>query len=246
MNRCIPTTGTALDRRRPRRKGGAPASCWLLAAVAGLAVLLSGCGLRQCAGRQPAGADRPGGARHPVPRLRHHDDRRHPGLRHGGLVLVALPRHQHQGALRAELDLRQSRRGHLDRAGADRHRDRGPCLDLHPRARPLQAARVRRRSRWRSQVVAQDWKWLFIYPEQGIASVNELAFPSGTPLTPEDHLRHGDELLLHSGAGRPDLRHGRHADAAQPPRQRARCISSAATPSTAATASPTSISRRSR
>ena len=32
------------------------------------------------------------------------------------------------------------------------------------------------------QVVAQDWKWLFIYPEQGIASVNELAFPAGVPL----------------------------------------------------------------
>ncbi|MPZ57568.1 MAG: ubiquinol oxidase subunit II [Rhizobiales bacterium] len=33
------------------------------------------------------------------------------------------------------------------------------------------------------QVVAQDWKWLFIYPEQRIASVNELAFPSGRPLS---------------------------------------------------------------
>lgn len=32
------------------------------------------------------------------------------------------------------------------------------------------------------QVVAQDWKWLFLYPEQGIASVNELAFPSSRPL----------------------------------------------------------------
>jgi len=29
------------------------------------------------------------------------------------------------------------------------------------------------------QVVAQDWKWLFIYPEQGIAVVNQLAFPAG-------------------------------------------------------------------
>lgn len=29
------------------------------------------------------------------------------------------------------------------------------------------------------QVVAQDWKWLFIYPEQGIATVNQLAFPAG-------------------------------------------------------------------
>jgi cytochrome o ubiquinol oxidase subunit 2 len=33
------------------------------------------------------------------------------------------------------------------------------------------------------QVVAQDWKWLFIYPEQGIAVVNQLAFPSRTPLS---------------------------------------------------------------
>jgi len=33
------------------------------------------------------------------------------------------------------------------------------------------------------QAVAEDWKWLFIYPEQGIATVNQLAFPSGTPLT---------------------------------------------------------------
>jgi len=33
------------------------------------------------------------------------------------------------------------------------------------------------------QVVAQDWKWLFLYPEQGIATVNELAFPSEQPLS---------------------------------------------------------------
>jgi cytochrome o ubiquinol oxidase subunit 2 len=33
------------------------------------------------------------------------------------------------------------------------------------------------------QVVAQDWKWLFLYPEQGVASVNELAFPSARPLS---------------------------------------------------------------
>jgi cytochrome o ubiquinol oxidase subunit 2 len=29
----------------------------------------------------------------------------------------------------------------------------------------------------RVQVVAMDWKWLFIYPEQGIATVNELVLP---------------------------------------------------------------------
>lgn len=33
------------------------------------------------------------------------------------------------------------------------------------------------------QVVAQDWKWLFIYPEQGIAVVNQLAFPAGRPVS---------------------------------------------------------------
>nr|WP_199066667.1 ubiquinol oxidase subunit II [Chromobacterium sp. ASV5] len=32
------------------------------------------------------------------------------------------------------------------------------------------------------QVVALDWKWLFIYPELNIASVNELAFPTNVPV----------------------------------------------------------------
>jgi cytochrome o ubiquinol oxidase subunit 2 len=33
------------------------------------------------------------------------------------------------------------------------------------------------------EVVALDWKWLFIYPEQGIAVVNDLAAPTDVPLT---------------------------------------------------------------
>jgi cytochrome o ubiquinol oxidase subunit 2 len=32
------------------------------------------------------------------------------------------------------------------------------------------------------EVVSLDWKWLFLYPEQGIASVNELVVPSGRPI----------------------------------------------------------------
>ena len=32
------------------------------------------------------------------------------------------------------------------------------------------------------EVVALDWKWLFIYPQLGVASVNELAVPVGTPV----------------------------------------------------------------
>ena len=37
----------------------------------------------------------------------------------------------------------------------------------------------------RVQVVSLDWKWLFIYPEQGIASVNQLTVPVGTPISLE-------------------------------------------------------------
>lgn len=32
------------------------------------------------------------------------------------------------------------------------------------------------------QVVALDWKWLFIYPEQKIATINEVAFPVNQPI----------------------------------------------------------------
>jgi cytochrome o ubiquinol oxidase subunit 2 len=32
------------------------------------------------------------------------------------------------------------------------------------------------------EVVSLDWKWLFIYPAQGIASVNRLVVPTGTPI----------------------------------------------------------------
>ena len=47
-----------------------------------------------------------------------------------------------------------------------------PYRNIDPGKQPLEV-----------QVVAQDWKWLFLYPEQGVASVNELAFPSGRPLS---------------------------------------------------------------
>lgn len=33
------------------------------------------------------------------------------------------------------------------------------------------------------QVVSLDWKWVFIYPEQGVASVNELMFVAGRPIS---------------------------------------------------------------
>ena len=35
----------------------------------------------------------------------------------------------------------------------------------------------------RVQVVSLNWKWLFIYPDQGIAAVNQLTIPVGTPVS---------------------------------------------------------------
>lgn len=49
--------------------------------------------------------------------------------------------------------------------------------DLDPRQNPsptVQPLEV--------QVVSLDWKWLFIYPEQGVAAVNQLVIPVGRPV----------------------------------------------------------------
>src|SRR5712672_4173179 len=37
----------------------------------------------------------------------------------------------------------------------------------------------------RVQVASPDWKWLFIYPDEGVASVNRLTIPVGTPISLE-------------------------------------------------------------
>ena len=49
--------------------------------------------------------------------------------------------------------------------------DLDPFVPLPSTAKPLEI-----------DVVSLDWKWLFIYPEQGVASVNLLVVPVGTPL----------------------------------------------------------------
>ena len=46
-----------------------------------------------------------------------------------------------------------------------------PARPLASAAKPLEI-----------QVVSLDWKWLFIYPEQGVASMNRLVAPAGVPL----------------------------------------------------------------
>jgi cytochrome o ubiquinol oxidase subunit 2 len=46
-----------------------------------------------------------------------------------------------------------------------------PAQPLKSSAKPIEV-----------QVVSLDWKWLFIYPDLGIASVNRLVIPVGTPI----------------------------------------------------------------
>ena len=46
-----------------------------------------------------------------------------------------------------------------------------PAKPLASKAKPLQV-----------QVVSLDWKWLFIYPELGVAAVNRLDIPAGVPV----------------------------------------------------------------
>ena len=49
--------------------------------------------------------------------------------------------------------------------------------DLDP-AKPL----VSKEEPLNVQVVSLDWKWLFIYPDQHVASVNQLVIPAGMPI----------------------------------------------------------------
>ncbi|MBE7217329.1 MAG: COX aromatic rich motif-containing protein [Caulobacteraceae bacterium] len=49
--------------------------------------------------------------------------------------------------------------------------DLDPAKPLPSKQKPLEV-----------QVVSLDWKWLFIYPEEGVASVNTLAAPVGRPI----------------------------------------------------------------
>ena len=47
-----------------------------------------------------------------------------------------------------------------------------PRAPIAANAKPLQV-----------DVAALDWKWLFIYPDQGVAALNQLVIPAGTPVS---------------------------------------------------------------
>lgn len=51
------------------------------------------------------------------------------------------------------------------------------CYELDP-YRPIESEKAP----LRIQAVALNWKWLFLYPEQGIATINYVQFPKQTPI----------------------------------------------------------------
>ena len=97
-------------------------------------------------------------------------------------------------------------------------------VEQHAQARSLQTDRRRQSRRSRSRWSRRTGSGCSSIPEQGIAVVNQLVFPSRTPLS----LRITSDTVMnsfyHPGLGRPDLRHGRDADAAASAGRRARAV----------------------
>ncbi len=99
---------------------------------------------------------------------------------------------------------------------ADHHAARRHHLDRQPRPRAEQAARIRPSSRSTVEVVSLDWKWLFIYPDQGIATVNQLVVPAGTPVNLPADVGDRLERLLRPAIRDDDLHHAADDDPAEP------------------------------
>ncbi len=58
----------------------------------------------------------------------------------------------------------------------------GTSYSLDPHKEIAPPAEAMQERPLKIQVVALDWKWLFIYPEEGIATVNEIAVPINQPV----------------------------------------------------------------
>ena len=94
----------------------------------------------------------------------------------------------------------------------------------------------------RVQVVSLDWKWLFIYPDQGIASVNRLTVPGRHAGQLRADLLGRDEQLLRAAAWQPDLHHGGNGHPSSPAGRPCWNVPRDCRPSSAATAFPTCTS----
>ena len=65
-------------------------------------------------------------------------------------------------------------------------------------------------------VVSLDWKWLFIYPDQGIATVNQLVVPAGTPVSFRLTSATVWNSFLHPADGNDDLHDAGNVDPLEP------------------------------
>lgn len=68
----------------------------------------------------------------------------------------------------------------------------------------------------RVQVIGLDWKWLFIYPDEGVATLNELAFVEGAPLSLELTSDTVMQSFVVAALGGANLRHAGHANKIEP------------------------------
>ena len=105
--------------------------------------------------------------------------------------------------------------------------DLDPAKPLASPARPLEV-----------EVVSLDWKWLFIYPGLGIATVNRLIVPAGTPV----HFRLTSASVMNSFSCRSLAARSTRWPAWRPSstwRRRAPAATPGCRPSIAARASPT-------
>ena len=66
------------------------------------------------------------------------------------------------------------------------------------------------------QVVSLDWKWLFIYPDQGVAVGESPGHSSRNAGPLHADLGQRDEFLLHPAPGLDDLHHERHGRSVEP------------------------------
>jgi hypothetical protein len=137
----------------------------------------------QLGGPRPPGADRRGGTLADYRSDPVDAGDRCPGDGAGGRVRLAILRLARPRQIHAGLGALERRRC---RDGAHSgHRRFHPCghgvAGVAP-ARSFQADRVGFTGGSHRRVVAFDWKWLFIYPQLRVATVNEIAFPVDVPV----------------------------------------------------------------
>ena len=80
-----------------------------------------------------------------------------------------------------------------------------PARPLESEVRPLNV-----------QVVSLDWKWLFIYPDQGIASVNELVVPAADANSLRLDVGERHERIFRAAARQHDLHDERNDHTIEP------------------------------